>query len=229
MQHAGQIYLDLIVLGCYLLILRAGGLELGVYNADQLSEADNINKFLLDGGINDVLVQDLGTSYNGPWQTGDIIYGKFSTSNQRYEHIGIILKDKSGELAVFVSNGGQTYTCAENMSSGRGPRTLSLSDYKFTFTGKIGYLRFKFAPKIENVSPISQTGNSNEYLPDSVKVRVVDGDGNGLKDIPVGFFVKSGGGSVDQILVATNNEGYAGTKWKLGNENGSQVLEVFCK
>ncbi len=207
-------------------ILRAGGLQLGVYNADQLSEANNINKFLLDGGIDDVVVEDLGTNFNGPWQTGDIIYGKFSSIHQRYQHIGIILKDKDGQLAVFVSNGGQTYSCSQNTDPNRGPRTLSKSDYKSTFTGTIGYLRFKMAPKIESASSTFRTGNINDYLPDSVKVRVVDGDGNGLRDIPVGFFVKSGGGSVDQILVATNNEGYAGTKWKLGSENGSQVLEV---
>ncbi len=92
----------------------------------------------------DVLeVEDLGELSTNKFETGDIIYW---LSGTRANHIGIVLKNTNGQLAVFQSNGtpGKNQTeCDKNLGSKRGPRRILLSDpYWFGATKSYGIVRF---------------------------------------------------------------------------------------
>lgn len=82
---------------------------------------------------------------------------------------------------------------------------------------------------LNRVSGDNQLGEPNLFLPDPVKVRVVDNLGNPEFDVPVYFTVTNGGGSVLNPVVHTNQDGYAQTLWKLGTVNTIHRLEAVSK
>ncbi|MBT1685895.1 NlpC/P60 family protein [Dawidia soli] len=92
-------------------------------------------------------VDDLGEIPAAKFETGDIIY--WLNSKGQAKHIGVILKDANGRLAVFQSNGSpgtDSGDCDKNMSAGRGPRKLELNDPYWFATNKIyGVVRFNAA------------------------------------------------------------------------------------
>lgn len=93
--------------------------------------------------LDKVKVDDLGTIPTSKFETGDIIY--WANSDGVATHIGIVLKDVGGNLAVFQSNGSPGYNaieCAKNMGSKRGARRLQLNDpYWFGKTKVYGITR----------------------------------------------------------------------------------------
>jgi hypothetical protein len=88
-------------------------------------------------------VDDLGEIPTGKFETGDIIYW---TKNDTAYHIGVILKDGNGRLAVFQSNGSKgtgEADCNSNLGAGRGPRKLEFTDpYWFAKGKRYGIVRF---------------------------------------------------------------------------------------
>jgi uncharacterized protein YjdB len=75
------------------------------------------------------------------------------------------------------------------------------------------------------VSGADQTAPIGTTLPDVVRVRVVDGDGQGIDGVPV-HFTDNNGGQFDQETVATDPTGHAEVSWTLGQVGGSQVAVV---
>ena len=77
------------------------------------------------------------------------------------------------------------------------------------------------------VSRQTQTGTPGQYLSEDLKVRVTDKDGNVLKGITVVFQVDCQDcGVVDLPIVVTDSEGYASTRWKIGNSEEDQLVMV---
>lgn len=79
--------------------------------------------------LNKVKVEELGSIPTSKFQTGDIISWK--DSNGKAFHIGMVLQDTGGNLAVFQSNGStgtDEADCAKNRGTTRGPRRLQLTD-----------------------------------------------------------------------------------------------------
>lgn len=93
--------------------------------------------------LNKVKVDDLGNIPTSKFETGDIIY--WTDSDGVATHIGIVLKDVGGNLAVFQSNGSPGYNaneCTKNMGLKRGARRLQLNDpYWFGKTKIYGITR----------------------------------------------------------------------------------------
>jgi hypothetical protein len=173
-------------------------------------------------------------------ESGDFIY--YKDAGGVIVHSGMVLKF-ADQLLIFQSNGSKNMNCPLNYSpSNRGPRVLTIGEINSAFNNRswtiqeraeraityAGAIRLELLEEVivNAISPIIINGIVNEYLSSPVKVQVVDQDGKGVKGANINFAVKSGGGRVDQTTAVTDVDGYAETKWKLGNENGSQVLEV---
>jgi len=75
------------------------------------------------------------------------------------------------------------------------------------------------------ISGADQTAPIGTTLPSVVRVRVVDGDGQGIDGIPV-HFTDNNGGQFDQETVLTDPTGHAEVSWTLGPVGGSQVAVV---
>lgn len=87
--------------------------------------------------LNKVKVEDLGKISTSKFETGDIIY--WTNSSGVATHIGIVLKDVGGNLAVFQSNGSPGNSaddCSKNMGETRGARRLQLNDPYWFGQGK---------------------------------------------------------------------------------------------
>jgi hypothetical protein len=87
--------------------------------------------------LNKVKVEDLGKIPTSKFETGDIIY--WTNSGGVATHIGIVLKDVGGNLAVFQSNGSPGNSaddCSKNMGLTRGARRLQLNDPYWFGQGK---------------------------------------------------------------------------------------------
>ncbi|MCB9291727.1 MAG: C40 family peptidase [Lewinellaceae bacterium] len=87
--------------------------------------------------LDKVKVEDLGAIPTSKFETGDIIY--WTNNNDYATHIGIILKDTNGKLAVFQSNGSSgnsTEDCLKNLGPTRGARRLQLDDPYWFGSGK---------------------------------------------------------------------------------------------
>lgn len=91
--------------------------------------------------------KDLGLAYpTNKFETGDIIY--WLNKKGVTSHIGIILKDTLGNLAVFQSNGSTgdkgAEDCKQNFGNTRGCRLLQLADaYWFGSKAKYGIVRIE--------------------------------------------------------------------------------------
>ena len=72
----------------------------------------------------------------------------------------------------------------------------------------------------------NQTGEVNTRLPQQLIVKVVDGNGNPLSNVPVSFTVLTGGGQVRNVPDVTGPLGIAGTGWTLGPVVGTQTVEA---
>lgn len=81
--------------------------------------------------------------------------------------------------------------------------------------------------RIEKISGDNQQGSAGQMLSDSVKVRVLDSQGEGVKSVPVYFTTTSG--STSAATVTTDANGYAAVQWQLGSQQGSHTLRVSAK
>jgi uncharacterized protein (TIGR02145 family) len=78
------------------------------------------------------------------------------------------------------------------------------------------------------VSGNNQSGSANLALPNPLKVRVNDANGNGLQGVQVTFNITSGGGNLTNNVVTTNASGEAQTYWTLGAA-GTQQVQATAK
>jgi hypothetical protein len=112
--------------------------------------------------LDKITVCDLGSIPKEQFQSGDIIY--WTNSSDIATHIGIVLKDIGGTLAVFQSNGAQgdnSLECLNNIGVKRGPRRLLLNDpYWFGPKKKYGITRIGEA---SDNPEIMLTGGSEKY------------------------------------------------------------------
>jgi len=110
-------------------------------------------------------------------------------------------------------------------------KIIGLDDnLEFVKKENIEILQFNSPDSVFVFSGNNQAGNLGEYLPQPIKVKVVDSWGNPEKGVPVFFSVVSGGGSVDNLKVNTDASGYAFTNWKLGTiDDVEQKVEAKVK
>jgi hypothetical protein len=74
------------------------------------------------------------------------------------------------------------------------------------------------------VSGNSQSGPVNTQLPQPIRVRITDSNGNPVPNFVVNFVATSGGGSVFGEAEETNSSGYVDELWTLGPRLGAQTL-----
>jgi uncharacterized protein (TIGR02145 family) len=83
--------------------------------------------------------------------------------------------------------------------------------------------------RLEKVSGDNQKGAVDEFLSDSLKVKVMDYLRSAQARVPVTFEVTGGGGSVERKTVLTDERGIAATRWKLGDGIGLQGVNATAK
>jgi Bacterial Ig-like domain (group 3)/Bacterial Ig domain len=76
------------------------------------------------------------------------------------------------------------------------------------------------------VSGDGQTGSVGAPLADSLVVRLMDGNGNGVGGGAISWVVGTGGGSASPATVITNPNGFARTEWTLGSSAVSNLLNA---
>ena len=76
------------------------------------------------------------------------------------------------------------------------------------------------------ISGDAQTAPAGFQLPDSLVVRLLDGNGNGVAGRGITFVVAAGAGVVNPINVQTDAQGFAVTRWTLGSAAGSYTLNA---
>jgi hypothetical protein len=76
------------------------------------------------------------------------------------------------------------------------------------------------------VSRNPQPGAAGQRLPDSVVVRVVDGEGRGVPGADVQFSVSTGGGRMIPLVKTTDAVGCARAAWVLGGAAGEQSASL---
>jgi hypothetical protein len=76
------------------------------------------------------------------------------------------------------------------------------------------------------VSGNTQTGAVGAQLADSLVVRLVDDNGNGVGGKAISWVVGNGGGSASPPTTTTNPNGLAWTRWTLGPNTGSNLINA---
>lgn len=100
-------------------------------------------------------------------------------------------------------------------------------DYKYTFDNDS--VVYNTPDTISVFSGDNQCGKPGNYLISPIEVLVADSKGRPQPNVPVYFEVSQGGGSVDNKKVMTDVDGFASTKWKLGNMGGLQKVKVEAR
>lgn len=80
---------------------------------------------------------------------------------------------------------------------------------------------------IDIVSGNNQSGDQNQTLNDPLVVMVKDNLGNAVSGQEVVFQVISGGGSLSQEILNTDQNGIAQTNWTLGDNQDAQIVEAI--
>ena len=71
-----------------------------------------------------------------------------------------------------------------------------------------------------------QAVQGGKELPNAIVLRVLTEDGKAVPDVPIGFTVTSGGGSVNPGSILTDDNGEARAKWVLGPTSPDQSLRA---
>jgi hypothetical protein len=79
---------------------------------------------------------------------------------------------------------------------------------------------------VEVVEGADQSGLAGAALPDSLRVRVTDADGNAVPGVSVSWSVLTGGGQISPVSATTNSEGLAAAQFILGPTEGDQQAQA---
>jgi hypothetical protein len=91
----------------------------------------------------------------------------------------------------------------------------------FTHTGTAGS-----AASLVLVSGDGQSAEAGTELPDQLVVRLVDEQGNGMRNQAVSWVIGVGGGSVSPTIAETNGEGLSSVRWTLGPNQGLNTVNA---
>jgi hypothetical protein len=106
---------------------------------------------------------------------------------------------------------------------------LSKSFFDYSKTWSTDTLAYQTPFIVRKITGDNQTGYSNQYLQLPIIVQVLDNDNNPQSNVPVYFNITPGGGMVANNSVLTDQNGYAGTSWKLGTKLTIQTLQVTAR
>jgi hypothetical protein len=81
---------------------------------------------------------------------------------------------------------------------------------------------------VEAFSGIDQSGTPGTALTDSLRVRVIDVDGNGVPGVVVTWSILMGGGQISPGTATTNSAGLAAVQFTLGPSEGDQQAQAVA-
>ena len=126
-----------------------------------------------------------------------------------------------------VQSGADGTAAAERvLGNASGPQTAQASS--------AGLVSVTFTQTAEPANPTSlvlwsgdaQTGAAGAPLADSLVVRLLDDNGNGVGGKAISWVVGTGGGSPSPLTATTNPNGFAWTRWTLGPNAGSNLMNA---
>jgi Bacterial Ig-like domain (group 3) len=128
--------------------------------------------------------------------------------------------------ASALSGADGTAAAARVLGNASGPQTAQASS--------TGLASVTFTQTAEPANPTSlvlvsgdaQTGAVGAPLADSLVVRLVDDNGNGVGGKAISWVVGTGGGSPSPATATTNPNGYAATRWTLGPNAVSNLMNA---
>jgi hypothetical protein len=136
--------------------------------------------------------------------------------------------DGGGSISpASVSSGADGTAAAERvLGNASGPQTAQAS--------AVGLGSVTFTQTAEAANPTSlvlisgntQTGAVGAQLAESLVVRLVDDNGNGVGGKAISWVVGTGGGSASPTTTTTNPNGLAWTRWTLGPNAGSNLINA---
>jgi hypothetical protein len=136
--------------------------------------------------------------------------------------------DGGGSISpVSVASGADGTAAAERvLGNASGPQTAQASS--------AGLVSVTFTQTAEPANPTSlllvsgnaQTGAVGAQLAESLVVRLVDDNGNGVGGKAISWVVGTGGGSPSPATATTNPNGFAWTRWTLGPNAGSNLINA---
>ena len=128
--------------------------------------------------------------------------------------------------ASVLSGADGTAAAERVLGNASGPQTAQASS--------AGLASVTFTHTAEPANPTSlvlvsgngQTGAVGAQLADSLVVRLVDDNGNGVGGKSISWVVGTGGGSPNPATATTNPNGFAWTRWTLGPNAGSNLINA---
>jgi large repetitive protein len=128
--------------------------------------------------------------------------------------------------ASVLSGADGTAAAERVLGNASGPQTAQASS--------AGLSSITFTQTAEPANPTSlvlvsgngQTGAVGAQLTDSLVVRLVDDNGNGVGAKAISWVVGTGGGSPNPATATTNPNGFAWTRWTLGPNAGSNLINA---
>ena len=137
-------------------------------------------------------------------QNGQTMTGQSVTWSSSSTSVATV---SSGGLATAVAVG--TTTISASAGSVSGTASLTVRQVPASF---------------EIVSGDGQTGEVGTILPESLRVKLSDSNGNPIEGIAVTWTVSSGGGTLSAAEVDTDEEGIAEVQWTLGTTPGENAV-----
>jgi hypothetical protein len=133
-----------------------------------------------------------------------------------------------GSISPASAQSGADGTAAAErvLGNASGPQTAQASS--------VGLASVTFTQTAEPANPTSlvlvsgndQTGAVGAQLTDSLVVRLVDDNGNGVGGKAISWVVGTGGGSPNPATATTTPTGFAWTRWTLGPNAGSNLINA---
>jgi len=128
--------------------------------------------------------------------------------------------------ASVLSGADGTAAAERVLGNASGPQTAQAS------SAGLGSVTFTQTAEAANptslvlVSGDGQTGAVGTPLADSLVVRLLDDNGNGVGGKAISWVIATGGGSPSPVTATTNPNGFAATQWTLGPNAGSNLLNA---
>ena len=126
-----------------------------------------------------------------------------------------------------VSSGADGTAAAERvLGNASGPQTAQASSAGLTSVTFTQTAEPANPTALLLVSGDAQTGAVGAQLAESLVVRLVDDNGNGVGGKAISWVIGTGGGSPSPATVTTNPNGFAWTRWTLGPNAGSNLINA---
>jgi hypothetical protein len=151
------------------------------------------------------------------------VYFKIKEGEGSVGNDSVIITNENGIAEAFWTLG--TKLSSQKLEATYKNSEGKTNDNKALFTATANEIQVNF----EIASGNGQEGKPGELLSEPIKIKATDSLGSPVVGIPVYFIVETGGGTINEVMVNTNAEGFAQVEWTLGDESDEQTVEASIR